>query len=166
MAERGVSQVSLAVHTIAGEQYVRDPMPIVSPDCPVCGSGPGVWLHYPEQTVAFHRCDECGLFECHEDGRTRTGFVRDEKFRYMGYALVEARALSVDPERHTIEPETDEDHTAWLVYADWLDEHDYPENAKAVRSRHGLHGDATERPTIPGEAREADVLPEAGEVPE
>jgi uncharacterized protein (TIGR02996 family) len=49
----------------------------------------------------------------------------------------EARRLyDYGPEEWAICPDDKEDRTAWLVYADWLDEHDFPINAQAVRSLH------------------------------
>lgn len=47
------------------------------------------------------------------------------------------------------------DRTAWMVYADWLDEHDFPLNAKAVRYE---YGDPAFRHPVEGDRKREDVL--------
>lgn len=49
----------------------------------------------------------------------------------------EARRLLAHDERAARQPAGDNEHTARVVYADWLDENDFPLNAEAVRTRHG-----------------------------
>lgn len=61
--------------------------------------------------------------------------------------IAEARRLHAeDWESHAQYPEDVADHTAWMVYADWLDENGFPCTARAVRLKHGeLCGTASDK---------------------
>lgn len=79
----------------------------------------------------YGRCDYVNLY--------RTGFYRGlhEDLGALGITVLdgEAQRLHAEWDEHEhIRPNGwPIDPTAWMVYADWLDEHNFPLNAKAVR---------------------------------